>query len=118
MASLAKNAVMGAKEGFSKTLQLEGVGYRAALEGRNLILGLGFSHPIKYNPPTGVKVAVEKNIITISGINKALVGEAAAKIRKFKKPDPYQGKGIRYQNEIIRRKAGKKAATADVGAAG
>ena len=117
IAALAKNAIQGVSEGFSKKLQLEGIGYRANLEGKNLVLNVGFSHPVKYEPLIGVKLSVEKNIITVSGLDRALVGEVAAQIRRIKKPEPYQGKGIRYFGEVIRRKAGKKAA-ATVGAAG
>lgn len=109
MASLAKNAIIGVKEGFSKKLQLEGIGYRASLEGKSLLLNVGFSHPVKYELPANIKISVEKSIINISGFDKALVGEVAAQIRKIKKPEPYQGKGIRYFGEVIRRKAGKKA---------
>ncbi len=112
MVSLIKNAIAGVSEGFSKELQIEGIGYRASIEGDKLNLSIGFSHPVKYQPPTGVKISVEKNIIKISGIDKQLVGLAASQIRKLKKPEPYQGKGIRYVGEVIRRKAGKKAAAA------
>ncbi len=106
--SLAYNAIVGLTEGFSKNLEVEGIGYRANVEGENLILNLGFSHPIKFTPPQGIKISVEKNVIKISGIDNALVGQVAAKIRAFKKPEPYKGKGIRYQGEVVRRKAGKK----------
>ena len=116
MASLAQGAIIGAQKGFAKKLQLEGVGYRVNLEGKNLVLGLGFSHPIKYEPPAGIKITVEKNIITVAGVSKALVGEVAAKIRKFRKPDPYHGTGIRSPGEVVRKKAGKKAAAAEAGA--
>jgi len=112
IASLTKNAIDGVKDGFNKKLQLEGVGYRASLEGKNLVLTVGFSHPIKFETPAAVKITVEKSIISISGPSKALVGQVAAQIRKIKKPEPYQGKGIRYVGEVVRRKAGKKAAAA------
>ncbi|MEK9183645.1 MAG: 50S ribosomal protein L6 [Patescibacteria group bacterium] len=112
IASLSKGAIQGVKEGFVKKLRIEGVGYRASMEGKNLILSVGFSHPIKFEPPASVKISLEKNIIIISGPDKALVGEAAARIRKIKKPDPYKGKGIRYEGEIIKLKAGKKAIAA------
>lgn len=112
MAALLKNAIAGVREGFQKKLQLEGIGYRAALEGNNLSLALGFSHRVEYPAPHGIAFTVEKNIITISGASKELVGKVAAEIRKLKKPEPYQGKGIRYVGEVVRRKAGKKAATA------
>jgi len=110
--SLAANAIIGLTEGFNKTLEIEGVGYRANMEGNNLILNLGLSHPIKFTPPKEIKISVEKNTIKISGTDKSLVGQVAAQIRAFKKPEPYKGKGIRYQGEIIRRKAGKKVAGA------
>ena len=112
MWSLIKNAAEGVSTGFAKVLQIEGIGYRAALEGKNLMLSLGYVQPIKFEIPEGISITIEKNIVTISGINKQLVGEVAAKIRELKKPEPYKGKGIRYQNEIVRRKAGKKVATA------
>ncbi len=107
--ALTKNAIEGVKEGFSKVLKLEGIGFRVSMEGKNLVLNVGFSHPVKFESPEGVAISVEKNIIKISGIDKALVGEAAARIRRIKKPEPYKGKGIRYEDEIVRRKAGKKA---------
>lgn len=111
--ALVANAIEGVTKGFSKKLIIEGVGYRLAKEGDNLNLALGFSHPVKFLAPAGISFEVEKNnILTIKGINKELVGEVAAKIRSLKKPEPYKGKGFRYENEIIRRKAGKKAATA------
>lgn len=112
MAALIKNAIAGVSDGFQKKLQLEGIGYRGSMEGKTLALTVGFSHPVKYESPQGITIAVEKNIIAISGFDKALVGKVAAEIRKIKKPEPYQGKGIRYVGEVIRRKAGKKAATA------
>ncbi len=107
--SLLFNMVKGVTDGFEKKLEIEGVGYRANLQGDKLILSLGFSHPIEVAVPAGLKFLVEKNIITISGFDKELVGQTAAKIRSFKKPEPYKGKGIRYQGEVVRRKAGKKA---------
>ncbi len=110
--SLSQNAIIGITKGFEKNLEIEGVGYRAALEGNTLILNLGFSHPIKFNPPSGIKIAVLKNTITISGIDKDLVGKIASKIRAMKKVEPYKGKGIRYKGEVVRRKAGKKVAGA------
>lgn len=110
--SLAQNAIVGLTQGFSKILEIEGIGYRANMEGDVLVLNLGLSHPIKFTPPQGIKISVEKNTIKISGIDKALVGQIAAQIRALKKPEPYQGKGIRYQGETIRRKAGKKLAGA------
>ena len=110
MASLAKNAALGVSQGFNKTLELEGIGYKAAMEGTGLILNVGFTHPVKFTPPATVKLAVEKGLIKISGADKFLVGETAAKIRKIAPPEPYKGKGIHYLGEVIRRKAGKKVA--------
>lgn len=112
MWSLARNAANGVAGGFSKVLEIEGIGYRANVEGKNLMLSLGYVHPVKFPIPEGISVTAEKNVITVSGIDKHLVGETAANIRKLKKPEPYKGKGIRYKNEVIRRKAGKKVATA------
>jgi large subunit ribosomal protein L6 len=112
MWSLLKNAIQGTGEGFAKVLEIEGVGYKAALEGKTLVLSLGFSQPVRFDPPEGVAIAVDKNVITVSGMNKEQVGQAAAEIRAFRKPEPYKGKGIHYRGEFIRRKVGKKAATA------
>lgn len=109
MAALVRNAIAGVAHSFLKVLEMEGVGYRANMEGKTLVLSLGFVNPVKYNPPEGVNVSVEKNVIKVEGIDKALVGRAAAEIRAFKKPEPYKGKGIHYQGEVIKRKAGKKA---------
>lgn len=110
--SLFKNAMQGVKEGFTKVLEIEGVGFRGQMEGKTLVLNLGFVNPVRFTPPEGVTIVVEKNILKISGIDKEVVGQAAAQIRSFKKPEPYKGKGIRYQGEIIRLKVGKKAAAA------
>ncbi len=112
MAALIRNAVSGVTTGFERKLQLEGIGYKASVEGDMVILALGFSHLVRYSLPKGTKAEVQKNIITITGISKELVGKAASEIRRFKKPEPYQGKGIRYVGEVVRRKAGKKAAAA------
>ena len=109
--SLIFNVIKGVTEGYEKKLEIQGIGYRAALEGEDLVLQVGFSHPVKIKCPEGIKFLVERNIITISGTDKGLVGQAAAKIRKIKPPEPYKGKGIRYVGEVVRRKAGKKAAT-------
>lgn len=109
--ALARNAVRGVTEGFTKVLEIEGVGYRAILEGKDVVLHLGYAKPVRVKVPEGVSVAVEKNVLKISGIDKDSVGRAAADIREFKKPEPYKGKGIHYKGEVIRRKAGKKAAT-------
>lgn len=108
--SLAYNVIIGLTEGFSRALEIEGIGYRANMEGDTLVLNLGLSHPVKFVPPAGIKILVEKNVIKVSGIDKGLVTQTAAKIKAFKKPEPYKGKGIKYQGEIIRRKAGKKVA--------
>ncbi len=107
--ALIRNAAIGVTEGFTKNLEIQGVGYRANMEGAMLNLSLGFSHPVTFTPPAGVSISVEKNIITISGASKEDVGQAAAVIRKYRKPEPYKGKGIRYQGEVVRMKAGKKA---------
>ncbi len=107
--SLLAGAIEGVTNGFSKTLEIEGIGFKAAMEGNALQLKVGFSHPVIFPVPAGTAITVEKNKITITGIDKQAVGQAAAKIRKIKKPEPYLGKGIRYAGEIIRRKAGKKA---------
>jgi large subunit ribosomal protein L6 len=110
--SLLNNIVVGVTEGFTKSLEINGVGYKAALSGKNLILNVGFSHPVEFLIPEEINCSVEKNVITINGIDKQVVGEVAANIRKVKKPEPYKGKGIKYTDEIIRRKAGKAAAKA------
>lgn len=114
MRALTQNAIIGVSEGFKKILEFSGVGFRAAVEGKNLILNIGFSHPVKFAIPDGVSIVVDSKInnITISGIDKSLVGEAAAKIRAKKKTNPYRGTGIKYKNEIIKKKAGKKASGA------
>lgn len=115
--ALVANAVEGTQKDFSKTLLLEGVGFRVMKEGNDLALTLGFSHPIKYKAPEQIQFDVEKNtIVTIKGPDKAMVGQVAAEIRALKKPDPYKGKGFHYRGEVIKRKAGKKAATATGGA--
>lgn len=103
------NMIKGVKDGYEKKLEIEGVGFKANVEGDSLVLGVGFSHSVKIKIPEGIKFSVEKNVITISGVDKGLVGQTAAKIRQVKKPEPYKGKGIRYQGEQIRRKLGKKA---------
>ena len=107
--SLIKNMVAGVSDGFVKQLEIEGVGYRFEVQGNKLTLQVGFSHPVIYNLPEGIQAKVEKNVLTIGDIDKALVGQAAAEIRAIKKPEPYKGKGIRYAGEKIRRKEGKKA---------
>jgi len=107
--ALINNMVVGVSEGFTKTLQIEGVGYRAEVEGNDLILNVGYSHPVRFEPPQDVSFVVENRnkTIIITGIDKQVVGELAANIRKQRPPEPYKGKGIRYDGEIIRRKAGK-----------
>ena len=108
--ALVANAVRGVQSEFVKELKIEGVGFRAAVEGSYLVLSLGFSHPVRFPIPDGIQVGVEKNVVRVAGIDKFLVGETAAKIRAQKKPEPYKGKGIMYVGEVIRRKAGKKVA--------
>jgi len=110
--SLASNIIKGLKEGFSKVLEIEGIGYRATMEGETLVLNLGFSHPVRYSAEKGVKITTEKNTVIISGQDKEAVGQTAAEIRALKKPEPYKGKGIKYRGEIIRRKQGKKVGSA------
>jgi len=110
--SLVANMIEGVSKGFEKTLEIQGVGYKAQLSGKKLILNLGFSHPIEVPAPEGITFKLDekkKNMIFISGINKQVVGQIAAYIRSLKKPEPYLGKGIRYIGEIIQRKAGKAA---------
>ncbi len=107
--TLVANMIDGVTGGFEKVLEFEGIGFRAAVEGTTLVLQLGFSHPVRFEAPKGITFVVVKNTITITGIDKELVGETAARIRALKKPEPYKGKGIRYQDEVIRRKSGKKS---------
>lgn len=106
---LIQNMVIGVSEGFSKKLEVNGVGYKAEVRGKVLHLNLGHSHPIDYDFPEGIDISVEKNAITITGIDKQKVGQTAAEIRLKRKPEPYKGKGIKYDDEIIRRKVGKAA---------
>ncbi|MEK9175264.1 MAG: 50S ribosomal protein L6 [Patescibacteria group bacterium] len=108
-AALVQNALKGVAEGFEKKLELEGVGYKVQPDGKDLVLFLGFSHPVRFLAPEGITFSVEKNIITVRGIDKAKVGKAAAELRSQKPPEPYKGKGIHYIGEVIKRKAGKKA---------
>lgn len=110
--SIIENMIEGVTTGFKKQLEINGVGYKASLKGALLNLEVGFSHPVEVQPIPGIKFSVEKNIITIEGSDKQLVGEMAATIRRVKKPEPYKGKGIKYTDEVIRRKAGKTAAKA------
>lgn len=106
--TLVANMVDGVSQGFSKRLEIQGVGYRAAVQGKNLNLSMGFSHPVNIEPPDGISFAVEgtTNVI-ISGIDKEIVGNTAAKVRAVRPPEPYKGKGIRYAGEVVRRKVGK-----------
>lgn len=105
----AQNIVKGLTQGFSKTLDIEGVGFKAAVQGKHVVLNLGFSHEIKFNIPEGITVKADKPTqLTISGADRQKVGQVAAEIRGMKKPEPYKGKGIRYQGEYILRKEGKK----------
>ena len=106
--TLVNNAVEGVKHGFTKKLEIQGVGYRANMEGSNLNLVLGYSHPILVTPPEGIKISVEANTkITVTGSNKQMVGDVAAEIRGKRPPEVYKGKGVRYEGEYVRRKAGK-----------
>jgi large subunit ribosomal protein L6 len=106
--ALLNNAVVGVTEGWKKELDIVGVGYKAAMDGGNLRLELGYSHPINYEAPAGIQMAVEKAThVVVTGIDRQLVGQVAADIRKFRKPEPYKGKGVMYTGEVIRRKAGK-----------
>ncbi len=107
--ALFNNIVIGLDKGFSKSLEINGVGYRANVNGKTLELQLGFSHPINYEIPEGIDIKVEKNIITVSGTDKQQVGQVAAEIRGFRPPEPYKGKGVKYTDEVIIRKAGKAA---------
>lgn len=109
-ASHVKNMIIGVNEGYSKKLILEGVGYKSEVSGKDLNLALGFSHPVKVKIPEGLVVTADKNNITISGIDKELVGQFSASLRAMKKPEPYKGKGFHYSDEVVRRKQGKKAA--------
>jgi len=109
--ALLNNMVQGVINNFEKKLEIVGVGNRAAMEGQTLVLNVGFSHPVKMPAPQGIVFSVEKNIIIVKGIDKGLVGQTAAKIRKIRPPEPYKGKGIRYFGEEIKLKEGKRAAT-------
>jgi len=111
-AAHVKNMIKGVNEPFVKKLDIQGIGYKAELQGKNLKLAIGFSHPVIVAIPEGLTVAVEKNIVAISGANKETVGQFAASVRELKKPEPYKGKGIRYEGEVVRQKQGKKAAAA------
>ena len=110
--ALAQNAIKGVTEGFSKDLDIVGVGYRAQVEGNKVVFALGFSHPVEYEVPDGIRIAVEKQTrVTVSGIDRQKVGQVAAEIRQLRRPDPYKQKGIRYVGEVLKKKAGKAGAT-------
>ncbi|MEA1881380.1 MAG: 50S ribosomal protein L6 [Candidatus Marinimicrobia bacterium] len=108
---LIANGVQGVTEGFLRELEIRGVGYQANMQGKYLVLQLGYSHDIYFEPPEGIEIKSNRTEVTVSGINKQLVGEVAAKIRSFRKPEPYKGKGIRYKNEYVRSKQGKTIGT-------
>ncbi len=109
---LLTNCIIGVTDGFKKELELRGVGYRAAMQGRTCVLQLGYSHPIEFDPPEGVNIEVDKNttLVTVSGYDKQAVGQVAANIRALRPPEPYKGKGVRYVGEYVRQLEGKKAA--------
>jgi len=107
--ALFNNIIIGLDKGFTKSLEINGVGYRAAVQGKTLNLQLGFSHDINFDIPDGLDIKVEKNVITITGSDKQQVGQAAAEIRAYRPPEPYKGKGVKYTDEVIIRKAGKAA---------
>jgi len=108
--ALVANMVTGVKDGFERKLEIVGIGYRAQMQGKSIQLALGYSHPVIFPLPEGITVEIEKQVsLTLRGADKALLGETAAKLRSLRKPDPYKGKGIRYANEVVRRKVGKKA---------
>ncbi len=104
-----RNMIAGVTEGFTKILEIEGVGYRAEVKGKEIVLNVGFSHPVNLEIPEGISAEIQKSVITLTGADKDAVGQFAANVRKVKKPEPYKGKGIRYQGEYIIRKQGKKA---------
>lgn len=110
-ARILGSAIAGVTNGWGKTLVLIGTGYRARLEGGSLVLTLGFSHPVRFDPPEGVSFAVSENKVVVSGIDRGVVGQIAANIRATRPPEPYQGKGVRYEGEYVRKKAGKSAKT-------
>lgn len=108
-AAHVRNMIKGVTAGFEKVLEIEGVGYRAEVKGNQLVLNVGFSHPVPLEVPSGITAVVEKSVITLTGADKDLLGQFAANVRKVRKPEPYKGKGIRYRGEYIIRKQGKKA---------
>lgn len=116
--ALIANAIKGVSEGWSKALEFVGTGYKAEVVGNTLVLNVGYSHPIKIDAPESISYKVEKSEITVEGVDKELVGQIAAKIRRVRPPEPYKGKGIKYKGEIVRRKPGKAARAAGTGLAG
>lgn len=110
--SLVRNMIIGVTKNFEKKLEISGVGYKASVEGNKLILNVGFSHPVEFELPKNISVAIEKNVIAITGPDKQLVGQTAARLRAIRPPEPYKGTGIKYVDEVIRRKAGKAAKAA------
>lgn len=110
--ALIASMVLGVSEGFEKQLELSGVGYRASVSGENLVLNVGYAHPVTVTPPKGISIQVQEGVITVSGIDKKLVGDTAADIRKIRPPDVYKGKGIKYKGEKLRKKVGKAAKAA------
>jgi large subunit ribosomal protein L6 len=110
MRALAANMVTGVSQGFERKLEINGVGYKAEVKGKQLVLSLGFSHPVEYNLPEGVAAKVDKNVLVLSGIDREVLGQTAAKIRSFRPPEPYKGKGVKYVEEHIQRKVGKAGA--------
>ncbi|MBK9069929.1 MAG: 50S ribosomal protein L6 [Myxococcales bacterium] len=109
MRALTANLIKGVSQGFERQLEINGVGYKAEIKGSVVVLSLGFSHPVEFKLPEGIAAKVEKNVLTLSGIDKQAVGAAAAKVRSFRPPEPYKGKGVKYMEETILRKAGKTA---------
>ena len=109
--SLVANAVLGVTEGFKKELDIVGIGYRAELKGKQVVFALGYSHPIVFDIPNGIDIAIEKQThITVTGVDRQLVGQVAANIRRMRKPDPYKQKGVRYTGEVLKKKVGKTGA--------
>jgi large subunit ribosomal protein L6 len=111
--NLVRNNVVGVTSGFSRQLEVIGIGFKAEVKKDTLVLNVGYSHPVNYKIPAGIEIKVEKNVVTVSGADKQLVGQTAAEIRFVKKPEPYKGKGIKYTDEVIRKKAGKTAAKSE-----
>lgn len=109
--SLVNNAVLGVTEGWKRELDIVGVGYRAEMKGKQIVLALGYSHPVVFDVPAGIDIAIDKQThITVTGVNRQLVGQVAADLRRLRKPDPYQQKGVRYTGEVLKKKAGKTGA--------